>query len=92
MTQPRIVLVDDHSVDLPPARNLLVVRNDDRPGMVGVVGSALGAAKVNIIDMSLGRSPGGGTALMVLSTAEEVPAAVIDELRGRPGILEVAAV
>ncbi len=91
-SEPRIVMVDDHSVDLPPARNLLVVRNDDRPGMVGVIGSALGAANVNIVDMSLGRSPGGGTALMVLSTAEEVPAAVIDELRGQPGILEVAAV
>src|SRR5207245_2516028 len=50
--QPRIVAIDDHIVDLPPSRHMLVVRNDDRPGMIGAVGSTLGRAGVNISDMA----------------------------------------
>ena len=91
-SQPRIVMVDDHTVDLPPARNLLVVRNDDRPGMIGVVGTLLGAGGVNILNMAIGQSPHGETALMALSTSPEVPVGILDELRRTPGILEVATV
>jgi D-3-phosphoglycerate dehydrogenase len=91
-SEPRIVMVDDHAVDLPPARNLLVVRNDDRPGMIGAVGTLLGASGINILNMAIGQSPAGRTALMILSTGGEVPAALLEELRAAPGILEVAAV
>lgn len=90
--EPRIVMVDDHAVDLPPARYLLVVRNDDRPGMIGLVGTALGNAGLNILNMAIGQSPHADTALMVLSTAEEVPDEVLGQLRATAGILDVAAV
>jgi len=91
-SQPRIVMVDDHAVDLPPSRHLLIVRNDDRPGMIGVVGTMLGAAGLNILNMAIGQSPHGDTALMALSTDAEVPDNMIAELRETPGILDVAAV
>ena len=61
-------MVDDHAVELPFASNLLIVRNDDRPGMIGIVGSALGDAGVSITNMAVGQTSGGGTALMLLST------------------------
>ena len=91
-SEPRIVMVDDHAVDLPPARNLLIVRNDDRPGMIGLVGTALGNAGLNILNMAIGQSPNANTALMALSTAEEVPGEVLAQLRATDGILGVAAV
>jgi len=91
-SEPRIVMVDDHSVDLPPAHHLLIVRNDDRPGMIGAVGTVVGAAGINIVNMAIGQSPRGTTALMALSTSEEVPAHVLDQLRDAPGILDVASV
>jgi D-3-phosphoglycerate dehydrogenase len=91
-SEPRIVMVDDHAVDLAPSRNLLVVRNDDRPGMIGLVGTVLGGAGVNIANMALGQSPKGETAMMVLSTVEKVPAETLDQLAQTPGILDVAAV
>ena len=43
--EPRITMIDDLAVDLPPARNLLVVRNDDRPGMIATVTAALAEAR-----------------------------------------------
>jgi D-3-phosphoglycerate dehydrogenase len=87
--EPRIVLVDGHTTDVPPAANMLVVRNDDRPGMIGLVGTVLGDAGVNIADMDVGRSPTPGSALMVLAVTEPVPAEVLARIRAAEGILEV---
>ena len=69
---PQIVTLDGHSVAVPPSQNMLVVRNDDRPGVIGRVGSILGDAGVNISDMDVGRSPDGDSALMVVTTIEPV--------------------
>ncbi len=90
--QPRIVGIDDHSVDVPPSRNMLVVRNDDRPGMIGVVGTTLGRVGVNISDMTLGRGPTGEHALMVLATDSPVTAEVVEDLRSQAGILDAKAI
>ena len=79
-------MVDDHMVEVPPSRHLLVVRNDDRPGMIGAVGMLLAASGVNISNMALGRGADGRAALMVLDTEGPVPAAAIDAMRATPGI------
>ena len=89
MAEPRIVLLDEHEIELPFARWLLVVRNDNRVGMVAKVTSALAAADINIIDLHLGRSADKHTAVMALSLDEPVPDEVIKTLRGTPGILDV---
>jgi len=87
--EPRVVMVDDHDVEVPPARDMLVVRNDDRPGMIGFVGTVLGESGVSISSMAVGRSRQGSTALMVLAT--DVPASdeVVAKLREDPGIFDL---
>ena len=90
--QPRIVGIDDHVVDVPPARFMLVVRNDDRPGMIGRVGTIVGDAGVNIADMALGRNHAGEHALMILSTDSVVSPEVVDRLRGVDGILDAKSI
>ena len=87
--EARLVMVDDHRVDVPPANHMLVVRNDDRPGMIGKVGTIVGEAGVNIADMDVGQSASGASAMMVLATSEAVPAEVCDQLRAVPGIVSV---
>jgi D-3-phosphoglycerate dehydrogenase len=86
---PRIVDVDAHSVEVPPADVMVVVRNDDRPGMIGIVGTALGDAGISIANMAVGQTAGGTTALMVLATDRSVPGEVLDRLRRASGILDV---
>ncbi len=88
----RIVSINEHSVDLPPADYMLVVRNDDTPGMIGVVGTTLGEAKVNIADMDVGTNVAGEAALMVLATYGAVPDTVVTALRATSGVLEVHAI
>jgi D-3-phosphoglycerate dehydrogenase len=89
--EPRIVMVDEHSLNVPPSRHMLVVRNEDRPNMVALVAGALGAADVNIDDMAVGKSPTGAAALMVFAIDQPVPDAVADQLRGSSGIVAVHA-
>jgi D-3-phosphoglycerate dehydrogenase len=90
--EPRLVAVDGHGVDLPPSPHMLVVRNEDRPGMIGVVGTVLGEAGLNIADMDVGRSPTGAAAMMVVATTEAVPTEVAEALRAVPGIVSVHSV
>jgi D-3-phosphoglycerate dehydrogenase len=89
--EPRIVLLDEHEIELPFARYLLVVRNDNRVGMLALVTSALADARINIVDLHLGRSADRRTAIMAISLDEPVPAAVVHELSRAPGILDVVA-
>jgi D-3-phosphoglycerate dehydrogenase len=87
--ETRIVGVDGHSVEIPPAASMLVVHNDDRPGMIGMVGVALGEAGVSISSMAVGPDQRTKTALMVLSTEIPTPTDVIDRLRDTEGIQDI---
>jgi len=90
---PTLVMIEDHTIDVPPAEHLLVVRNSDTPGMIGIVGTTVGAAGVNIDDMAVGSSsPDGSKALMVLATSQAVPDAVVEQLRASDGVVSVASV
>ncbi|MBA2283618.1 MAG: phosphoglycerate dehydrogenase [Acidimicrobiia bacterium] len=88
-SDPRVVMIDDLNVDLPPARHLLVVRNDDRPGMIAAVATTLAEAGINIDDMHLGHSAEGAAAMQVLATTPAVPEPVQAVLRDVPGLLSV---
>jgi D-3-phosphoglycerate dehydrogenase len=82
------VNVDGVELDAIPQGNLLFVRNEDRPGMIGHIGTLLGKLKVNIARMTVGRNQGSDRAIMVLEVDNEVPGPVLDEVRGVAGIRE----
>ena len=89
-SEHRIVLIDGHTFDVPPADHMLMVTNDDRPGVIGTVGTILGNAGVNIADMDVGRAEGTGTAVMLIAPTSVVLPDVVQALRTAPGILSVA--
>ena len=88
-SEQRIVSIDDHTFDVPPTDYMMMVKNDDRPGVIGLVGTLLGDAGVNIADMDVGRAQTPGTAVMLIAPTGEVSSAVVDSLRSAPGILNV---
>ena len=90
--EPRIVMIDDHSVEVPFANYMLVIRNDDRPGMIGIVGTILGRAEVNISFMGLGRDRRGDHALMALAADAGIADDVLETLNAEPGIRSVSLV
>lgn len=90
--EARIVAIDGHRVEVPPAKNMLVVRNDDTPGKIGVVGSILGDAGYSISSMAVGPSDDGTTALMVLTTTSEPTNEIISQITAASGIIYARAV
>jgi D-3-phosphoglycerate dehydrogenase len=91
-TEPRVVLVDGHWLEVPPSSSMLIVRNVDRPGMVGVVGSLLGQAGRSIDAMAVSPRKDDGTALMVLGVDGPIPPEVVRELEATDGIIYARAV
>lgn len=87
--EQRVVAIDDFEVEVPPADNMVIIRNDDRPGMVGVVGTAIADAGINIANMALGRSSDKTNALMVIATDQPVEDVAREEIRRTPGIIAV---
>jgi D-3-phosphoglycerate dehydrogenase len=68
---------------------MVVIENDDRPGVIGTVGTLLGNAGVNISDMDVSRVTGSDTAVMLIAPSEPVPADVLEALRDAPGVLKI---
>jgi len=82
------VRLDGVEIEFDPRSHLLLMRNEDRPGIIGLVGSHLGAAGVNIVNFSLG-AKGDGEALAAITVDRPVPAAQLVALRGIPGVLSL---
>jgi D-3-phosphoglycerate dehydrogenase len=78
---PRVVRIDDYDVDLRLAEHLLVMRYPDRPGMVGKIGTILGAHRINIAAMDVARQSRGGEALVVLTLDDPVTSTIVAELK-----------
>jgi D-3-phosphoglycerate dehydrogenase len=91
-TQPRIVRMDDIPMDALPSGCALIVKSRDVPGVIGQVGTRLGAAGVNIAEYRLGRDARGGTALSFINLDAPAPEAVLVELRALPQVIEVRQV
>jgi D-3-phosphoglycerate dehydrogenase len=79
--RPRIVQMRDLHVDFTPEGYILVLSYEDRPGVVGKIGTLLGRYNVNIAAMQVGRRSRRGRAIVVLSLDEDLTAAQIEELR-----------
>ena len=89
---PRIVEIDKLYVDTNIRGNFLIVRNDDRPGIVGAVGTALGKAGANIANLSLARNKSDGNALTVAEIDGVLATDVMEEIRNIPGVLSATGV
>jgi len=86
--EQRVTNIDGVPFDVPPVDNMVVITNDDRPGVIGTVGTLLGEAGVNIADMDVSRTD-DDKAVMLIAPTKTVPAAVLDDLRAAPGIVSV---
>jgi len=78
--RPKIVLMRDFQTDFTPEPHMLVMTYEDRPGLIGKIGTALGDAGVNIGSLNLGRREIGGEAMVVLSVDSPVDEAVVEKL------------
>jgi D-3-phosphoglycerate dehydrogenase len=59
---------------------MVVFRYEDRPGVIGTVGTLLGEAGINIANMQVGRHAEGAEAIMVLAVDSPIPQGVLDQV------------
>lgn len=84
--EPRIIKIDKFYVEAIPEGYMLVVENNDVPGVVGKIGTILGAHKVNIAEMSFGRDKKTGEAISLLNVDSEIPKNILKKLRSAKDI------
>ena len=91
---PRLELIDGIDVEAPLEGTMLVVSNEDQPGVIGEVGTILGRHRINIAGFSLGRARGGAIGVVNLDVGQhdEQLEAAVRELRGVAAIRRVCLV
>jgi len=90
---PRLTLIDGVEVEAALEGTLLVITNEDQPGVIGEVGTILGRHHLNIASFALGRGAGGAIGVVSLDVEQERDlTAAIDELREVPAIGRVCLV
>jgi D-3-phosphoglycerate dehydrogenase len=86
---PRIVYIDNFKVEIVPEGELLFLYNNDKPGVIGNIGTLLGKNNINIARMHFGRESQGGMAISVVSIDTHASPEVINQIRKLPNILSV---
>lgn len=92
---PRVLRIDNFNMDMIPEGQMVLIENKDQPGMIGLVGTTFGNAKVNIADMAITRDvkpDGTAHALMLLKVDSAPGPDVIEKLRSNGGIIRVKPV
>ncbi|MBN1900753.1 phosphoglycerate dehydrogenase [Candidatus Sumerlaeota bacterium] len=86
---PRIVLLNDRHFNAIPEGNMLVIKNKDIPGVIGAVATILGKHKINIADMTWGRSKPHGDAMTIINTDQEITPNIVEEIAKEKNVLNV---
>ncbi|MFA6135395.1 MAG: phosphoglycerate dehydrogenase [Phycisphaerae bacterium] len=85
---PRVIAIDGFRMELQPEGHVVIIVNEDRPGVVGRYGSIFGNNKVNIADMTFSRKKKSGLALVGINLDQPATDAVIEEVRKQDGVHE----
>ena len=79
-TLPRIINIDGFNIEMTPQGAVLVIFNDDKPGVIGSVGTICGKHNINICTMGVGQKPAEQKAILAVSLDKEPDAKAIREI------------
>ncbi|HEY8283034.1 MAG TPA: phosphoglycerate dehydrogenase [Chloroflexota bacterium] len=85
--EPRLTAINDFPVELPLTPGIwLCTRHDDRPGLIGELGSLLGSHNINIGFMQLGRDQPRGIALMIVGVDDPIDPELLGRIEALPAV------
>jgi D-3-phosphoglycerate dehydrogenase len=87
--EPRIIQVDNFPMETVPEGDMLVLMNNDKPGVIGGIGTLLGQNGINIARMQFGREKQGGMAMSVVSIDSAVSDDLMAKIKLMPNVLSV---
>jgi D-3-phosphoglycerate dehydrogenase len=91
-TSPRLVLVDGINVEAPLEGTMIVIRNNDQPGVIGEIGTILGKHGVNIANFALGREGRNAVGVVIVDETSPIPEVVLEDLRKVKAVREARIV
>ncbi|MGQ0658904.1 MAG: phosphoglycerate dehydrogenase [Chromatiales bacterium] len=83
---PRLVRINNYELEAMLEGHMLFTRHDDRPGVVGALGTLLGNEGVNISRMHLGIAEGSDKAVAAIETATPLSEALMQKVRAIPAV------
>ena len=89
---PRVVKIDTFTVEIVPEGNMLFMYNNDKPGVIGNIGTIMGKNSINIARMHFGREKAGGRAISVVNIDAPVSEKLLAEIKKLPNILDVKVI
>ncbi len=87
--RPRFVEIRDIPMEAEVGPHMLYIVNEDKPGLIGALGTTLGGSGINIATFNLGRSAPGEDAICFIEVDGEVPADVLAKVRDLPHVKHV---
>jgi D-3-phosphoglycerate dehydrogenase len=84
--EPRVVRIDRFFLEIIPEGRVLVLRNDDKPGVIGAVGTLLGTRGINVARMQVGLDKQRREALQLWNVDSALDASVLDAIRQIPAV------
>ncbi len=90
-SEPRVVSIRGVPMEARLGPHMLYVRNRDRPGLIGALGTLLGDAGLNIATFHLGREKPGGDAVALVEVDQPIPEPLLERVRALPQVLQAKA-
>ena len=78
---PRIIAIDGYRMEMKPEGHVVVIFNEDKPGVVGKYGSIFGDNSINIADMTFSRKMKKGLAVVGINLDQPPTEAIMDQIR-----------
>jgi len=89
--RPRVIDVKGVPLEAELRSHMLYVTNKDKPGLIGLLGTVLGDAGLNIATFQLGRTEAGGDAIALVEVDQAVPAEVLAKVAALPNVVQAKA-
>lgn len=91
-SHPRLVRINNYSIEAVPEGTVLFTRHNDQPGVVGALGSLLGREGINIERMQVGKSDEGKGAIALIAISGSLSQTALDEIRSFPAIQQAVQI
>ena len=88
----KIVKFNDYFLEVDPEGTMIIISNEDKPGVIGKIGTIMGAHHINIASMKVSRKSANNKALIILNVDEFILAEVENQLKSVPEILKFKVV
>jgi D-3-phosphoglycerate dehydrogenase len=90
--EPRLVRINNFCLEAVPEGHMLLIYNEDRPGVIGRIGITMGEANINIGQMQVGQDPGHHRNVILLTTDESVGQDALSRLLQQDGVEKVQTI